>query len=302
MPKHICKIIDGRGLAEKIKDGIVREIAEMDENSSLEKGEPGMVYHRPNLAIILIGSREDSLLYVDMKEREAKKVGIDTHVYKCDSDIAERDIFDMIDHLNSDDLIDGILVQLPLPENFNTDAMIKAIDPKKDADFFHPKNLENLLRDCEFGNILPPVCGTVLAMLEDIGFESKNKKACVIANSEIFGKTLAKVLSCKNMEVHISKYGDNDLVDKASGADLLISAVGQPGYIKGDMIKKDAVVIDVGISKEDKKIKGDVDFEEAIKKASYITPVPGGVGPMTIAMLFKNTLELYKKRNSANGR
>jgi methylenetetrahydrofolate dehydrogenase (NADP+) / methenyltetrahydrofolate cyclohydrolase len=300
MPKHICKIIDGRNLAEKIKDGIVLEIAEMDEHSALEKGKPGMVYHRPNLAIILIGSREDSLLYVDMKEREAKKVGIDTHVYKCDSDTTERDILVMIDHLNSDDLIDGILVQLPLPENFNTDAIIEAIDPGKDADLFHPKNLEKMLNTCEFGSLLPPVCGTVLAMLEDIGFDPEDKKACVIANSEIFGKTLASVLACKKMDIQVAKYGDKDLAAKARGADLLITAVGKPGYIKGDMIKKDAVVIDVGISKEGKKIKGDVDFEEAIKKASYITPVPGGVGPMTIAMLFKNTLELYKKRKSGD--
>ncbi|MEA3398244.1 MAG: bifunctional 5,10-methylenetetrahydrofolate dehydrogenase/5,10-methenyltetrahydrofolate cyclohydrolase [Patescibacteria group bacterium] len=277
-------IIDGRKLAEKIKDNIVKEIIKLGDNK------------RPNLAIILIGERKDSKLYVDLKEKEAKKVGIDTHVYRCLSDTPEPEIFEMIDCLNKDDLIDAILVQLPLPIGFDTDGIILAIDPAKDVDRFHPNNLELLFKTCNHKHVLPPVYEAVLEILSSINYKIKNSRACIITNSNIFGKGMAKVLDCLGAECDMASAGNMNFKNKIARADILITAVGKKHFIKKDMIKKDAVIIDIGIIQEGNKINGDVDFNNVKNKAAYITPVPGGVGPMTIAMLFKNTLALHNKR------
>ncbi|MDD5032222.1 MAG: bifunctional 5,10-methylenetetrahydrofolate dehydrogenase/5,10-methenyltetrahydrofolate cyclohydrolase [Patescibacteria group bacterium] len=284
-----AKIIDGQALAEKIKDQIVKEILALNNNK------PDCL-NRPNLAIILVGEREDSKLYVSLKEREAKKVGIDTHIYRCPEKTKEKEILEIIDCLNKDELIDGILVQLPLPEGFHTDKIIKFMDPKKDVDRFHPENIKTLMSSCESGHMLPPVPGTVLEILKSINYDLADKKVCLIVNSDIFGRSLGKILECQKAKVKIVKAADENLSEETSQADILITAVGQPKFIKKEMVKEEAVVIDIGITKEDKKVYGDVDFAEVKDKVSYITPVPGGVGPMTIAMLFKNTLELYKKQ------
>jgi methylenetetrahydrofolate dehydrogenase (NADP+)/methenyltetrahydrofolate cyclohydrolase len=284
-----AQIINGKKLAEKIKDDIVKEILKLNDNK------PDCL-HRPNLAIILIGDREDSKLYVKLKERQAREVGIDTHIYRCLGNILEKEILETIDCLNKDELIDAILIQLPLPEDFNTDKIIKAIDPKKDVDRFHPDNLKILTSSCDVKNILPPVHGTILEMLKSINCNLTDKQICLIANSDIFGKSLVKVLECRGAKVRTVKADDKNLEEKTNKADILITAVGQPKLIKGKMVKKDAVVIDVGITKVKEKICGDVDFKNVKKVAGFITPVPGGVGPMTIAMLFRNTLELYKNK------
>ncbi len=280
----MVKLIDGQVLAKKIKDEVAREIFKL--------GGP-----RPNLAIILIGERKDSILYVDLKEKEAKKVGIDTHFYKCLANIDEQEVMDMVDYLNKDDSIDAILVQLPLPEGFNTDGIIMAISPYKDVDRFHPDNLKILFKNCQHQHVIPPLLKVVLEILASINCQLKNKRVCVIYNSEIFGRSLAKVLGCQDARVNIVHADDNSLTEKTKQADILITAVGKPKFIKKNMIKKDSVIIDIGITKKDKKVYGDVDFDDIKDKAGYITPVPGGVGPMTIAMLFKNTLELYKKNH-----
>jgi len=277
------KIIDGEKLAEKIKNGIVKEIVKL-------KGE------KPNLAIILVGERKDSLIYVNRKVEEAKKVGIDTHLYKCPSNIEEREVFDMIDHLNKDSLIDAILIQLPLPKGLDTDGIIMAIDPEKDADCFHPRNVEALLKDFSKLKITSPVFSSIFYILADLNFNLEEKQVCVISNSKIFGYSLVGVLKQKGAMAEVIKSNNKELAKKIEKADVLITAVGKKKFIKKNMVKKDAIIIDVGITKEGKKIFGDVDFEDVRKKTSFITPVPGGVGPMTIAMLFKNTLELYKKR------
>lgn len=277
----MAKIIDGRKLAEQIKDQVTKEIFKL-------RGP------RPNLAIILVGEKEDSCLYVKMKEREAKKVGIDTHLYKCSADIDEREVFSTIDCLNKDNSIDAILVQLPLPGGFDTDGIIQAIDPRKDVDRFHPDNIKELLTTCNHQHVMPPLYNVVLRMLKEIEFDLKQKQACIIANSEIFQKALAKTLECRGAIVDTCFFGDEDLGKKTVKADLVISAVGQPQYITSAMIKKDAVIIDIGITKQDKKVLGDADFEDLKDKAGFISPVPGGVGPMTIACLFENTLYLYK--------
>lgn len=279
----MTKIINGKKIAEKIKDDLVQEIVKFDPL-------------RPNLAIILVGDRKDSNLYVSLKEKEAKKVGIDTHVYRCEEDIEEQEILNMIKHLNQDDLIDAILVQLPLPDKFDTNKIINTIDPAKDVDRFHPDNLKVLLETCEHQHVIPPVFEAILEMLEDIDFDIAGKKVCIVANSEIFGKSLVKVLECQQAQVDLVDADDEDLKNKTSQADVLISAVGRPKFINKEMIKDDAVIIDIGISEQGGKVCGDVDFDDVEKKAGFITPVPGGVGPLTIAMLFKNTLALYKKR------
>ena len=277
----MMEIINGKLLAEKIKHEVAQKIVKLGEK-------------RPNLAIILIGEREDSKLYVSLKEKEAKKVGIDTHIYRCESDISEKEVLDTINFLNNDENIDAILVQLPLPEGLDTDKIIRCIDCNKDVDCFHPENLKDL--DCT--KMLSPVYGTVIEMLDSIDYELENKSVCIIANSDIFGKNLEKVLKSKEKSLNISvvKANDKDLEKKTSSADILITAVGKPEFIKKEMVKENAVVIDVGITTEEGDVYGDVDFRDVENKVAYITPVPGGVGPMTIAMLFKNTLELFEKK------
>ena len=288
----MCKIIDGRILAEKIKDELVKEIIGERKGAEINN------YPRPNLAIILIGEREDSSLYVGLKEKEAKKVGIDTHLYKCREDVSEKEVLDMINFLNNDETVDAILVQLPLPAHLNTDEIIGSINQGKDIDGFHPDNLKILLNSCDGGAIMPPVFAACLEILKSIDCDLKNKNVAIIANSDIFGKSLAKVLECRGAKAQVVRADGQNLKEETLNADILITAVGKPKFIKKDFIKKGAVIIDIGITKEEKKVFGDVDFEDVKEKAGFITPVPGGVGPLTIAMAFKNTLELYKnKRN-----
>ncbi len=280
----MSEIIDGKKLAEKIKDKIAPKIFAL-------KGP------RPNLAIILVGERPDSEMYVSLKEKQAKKVGIDTHLYRCPENIGERELLEIIEHLNNDKLIDAILVQLPLPDKIDADTIIMAVDPAKDVDGFQPDNLERLFNARDFSDlIMPPVFAAVLEMLKSVDYEIENKQALIISNSDVFGKSLAHVLKCRGAIAEAAKADDKNLAEKSARADILITAVGKPGFIKQDMIKRGAAIIDVGISKSGDKITGDVDFESARNKAGYITPVPGGVGPMTIAMAFKNTLEIFKKK------
>jgi methylenetetrahydrofolate dehydrogenase (NADP+)/methenyltetrahydrofolate cyclohydrolase len=202
----------------------------------------------------------------------------------------------MINFLNNDETVDAILIQLPLPARLDTDKIISSIKREKDIDGFHPGNLKILLNTCNGGAVMPPVFGACLEILKSIDCDLKDKRVCIAANSDIFGKTLAKVLECRGAKADIVKADDEKLKEKTGQADILVTAVGKPRFIKKEMIKKGAIVIDIGITKEGKKVFGDVDFEDIKEKVSYITPVPGGVGPLTIAMAFKNTVEIYKKR------
>lgn len=279
----MSQLIDGKKIAEEIKDKVAKEIFAM-------KGP------RPNLAIILVGERPDSKLYVGIKEREAKKVGIDTHLYSCPDNIPETEVIEMIEHLNQDDLIDGILVQLPLPEGFNTDKVISAIDPAKDADFFHPENVKKTFSNCELTEVASPVLKTVFRMLCSVDCNLEGKKVCVLCNSDVFGKSLEQSFECSGSDAQVLLAKDFDAAVTAQ-ADVLIVALGKPNFIKKDMVKKDAIIIDVGTTDVDGKVVGDVDFEDVEDKVAYISPVPGGVGPMTVAYLFENCLEMYKKRH-----
>jgi methylenetetrahydrofolate dehydrogenase (NADP+)/methenyltetrahydrofolate cyclohydrolase len=184
--------------------------------------------------------------------------------------------------------VDAILVQLPLPSGMDTDKVIKAVSPAKDIDGFHLENLRT-------GLITPPVFGAVEEILKSIKFKTENKKICIISNSEIFGDNLKKFLTNKKGGVEVCRVDDKNLINKTKNADILITAVGKPKFIKKEMIKTGAVIIDIGITKVENKFCGDVDFEDVKNKAGYITPVPGGVGPLTIAMALRNTLEVFKK-------
>ena len=258
--------INGAAIAEKVKDQIAAEIHRFNGP-------------RPNLAIILVGDREDSQIYVALKEREGKKVGIDTHLYKMAEDVSEAELLETIDFLNKDETIDGILVQLPLPDKFHTDKIIAALDPEKDADGFQPQHPDY---------IQSPVIAAIVACLEDIKFMAKGKTACVLHNSEVFGLSVKKVLEDLGLKV--------SLRNNPEKADLLITALGEPQSVKKEMIKEGAVIIDIGFTKVGGKVLGDVDFDSVKDRASFITPVPGGIGPMTIAFLFKNVLEIFKRR------
>lgn len=263
----MVKKIDGRAIAERIKDQVAQEIYKFNGP-------------RPNLAIILVGEREDSKLYVTLKEREGKKVGVDTHLYKLTEDSTETELLKTINFLNSDESIDGILIQLPLPPQFNTDKIISALDPKKDVDGFHPQHPSY---------IISPVLAAVLACLEEIKFVCSGKSACIFYNSEIFGNSLKEVLINKGLTVLAP--------ERSEEVDILISALGLPHSVKKEIIKEGAVLVDIGTTKVDDKVLGDIDFEDIKEKASYLTPVPGGIGPMTIAFLFRNVLEIFKTKN-----
>jgi len=262
----MVKKIDGRAIAEKFKDEIAQQIYKLDGP-------------RPNLAVILVGERPDSKLYVSLKQREGIKVGVDTHLYELDEAVSEEKLLETIDFLNKDDLIDGILVQLPLPPQFNTDKIIAAINPEKDADGFHEQHPYY---------VMSPVLASILACLEEIKFDYEDKTACVLYNSDVFGLSVKEILEEKGMKV-ISK-------EESEKADLIVSALGKPHFVKKEMIKEKAVLIDIGITKVGDKVLGDIDYEDVKNKASYITPVPGGIGPMTIAFLFKNVLEIFKAK------
>lgn len=278
------ELIDGRALAEKFNDEIVEEIVKLDGD-------------RPSLAIILVGDNEESKLYVSLKEKEAKKVGIDTSLYNCPKDITEDELIKTIEFLNNDNEVDAILIQLPLPGGLDTDKIIAKIDPEKDVDGFHPANVKKL-KVIHDENIVPPVLRVVLEMLKSIDCDLRDKKVAIIANSDIFGNNLATVLDLRGANSTVVNPDDSKLSSKTCEAYILISAVGRPHFIKKEMIKQDAIIIDVGITKKDKKALGDVDFDDIKDKVGFITPVPGGVGPMTIAMAFLNTLELYKRRKN----
>lgn len=263
----MVKNIDGRALAEAVKDKLAKEIYQL-------KGP------RPNLAIILVGQREDSALYVSLKEREGRKVGIDTHLYKLDEGATEAEILAVIDFLNHDEMIDGILVQLPLPAPLDADRIVLAIDPEKDVDGFHPRHPDY---------IVSPVIASVQACLESISLSGQGRQAALLYHSEVFGSGLRRLLEDDGWVI-VSQA-------ESAKADLIITALGQPHFLKKEMIKEGAVLVDIGISKVEGRVLGDIDYDDAKEKAGYITPVPGGIGPMTIAFLFKNVLAAYHHRH-----
>lgn len=294
------QLIDGHKIAGQIKDGIVGDILEMNQQDRDLSKAKAEAQHRPNLAIILVGGREDSHIYVNLKEKEAKKVGVDTHLYKCEENITEEEVVEMIRYLNNDPQVDGIFVQLPLPSHLDTDKIVATVDPAKDVDRFHPDNIKQLHNTGEEMDelILPPVFRVISAVLDHINYDITGASVAVLANADVFKDNLSVFLRKKGASsVRIIGPENPQWGETTSQADLLITAVGKPGIIDKSKIKQEAVVIDVGISRgEDGKVHGDVDQESAAEKAGYLTPVPGGVGPMTVAATLENVTRMYNSR------
>ncbi|SHH76640.1 methenyltetrahydrofolate cyclohydrolase [Caloranaerobacter azorensis DSM 13643] len=277
-------IIDGKEIAKNIRAGLAKEIEMIKEKY-------GKV---PGLAVILVGHDPASHTYVSMKEKACKKIGMYSEVHRLSEDTTQDQIIELIEKLNKDDKIDGILVQLPLPKGINENIVNYKISPEKDVDGFHAINAGNLFLGEK--SFVPCTPKGIIRLIKETGIEIEGKNAVVVGRSNIVGKPTAILLLNENATVKICHSRTRDLAKHVKEADILVSAVGKPEIIKGEMIKEGAVVIDAGTTKVDGKLVGDVEFDLAKDRASWITPVPGGVGPMTITMLLENTLEAFKKR------
>lgn len=291
------KLLDGKKISNDIKDEITAEVAKMKE-----RGEKV-----PHLAAVIVGNDGASLTYVGSKVRACKRIGFDSTLVQLPSTTSEVELLKKIDELNNDEAIDGFIVQLPLPPQIDTQKVIMAIDPNKDVDGFHPTNFGKMALD--MSTFIPATPFGILELLERYDIETQGKRTVVIGRSHIVGRPMSILMGRKgfpgNCTVTQAHSRTKNIESVVAEADIIISALGIPGFIKADMVKEGAVVIDVGITRVPDTTKekgyyitGDVDFENVSKKASYITPVPGGVGPMTIAMLLKNTL-LARERHKA---
>jgi len=250
----------------------------------------------PGLTVILIGELAPSQIYVRNKEKSAKEVGLNSDVIRYPDQVDEKTILQKIKDLNEDNSVSGILVQLPLPKHIDKKKVIEAIIPSKDVDGFHPMNVGNLSSGYESSIPCTPLgCYFLLKKIEP---NLSGKKVVIIGRSNLNGKPMAQLLLKENCTVTITHSKTKNLKSECLVADIIIAAVGIPKLVKGDWVKKDAIIIDVGINKTDKGIVGDVDFEQVSKKAKALTPVPGGVGPMTIACLIKNTIDCFKRIKS----
>ncbi len=277
-------IIDGKKQAEIIRNEIKKEISDLKKKSG----------KAPSLTVILIGDFAPSLIYVKNKEKSAREVGINSEIIRYPKNVSEKDILEKIEELNKNDEISGILVQLPLPSHISKEKIINAINPSKDVDGFNPVNVGNL--SSGYNSIVPCTPLGCLLLIKKIESNLAGKHAVIIGRSNLNGKPMAQLLLKENCTVTIVHSKTNDLQNECLKADILVAAVGAPNLIKKDWVKKNAIVIDVGINKVGEKIVGDVNFDELKDNVKAITPVPGGVGPMTIACLLKNTLTCFKAR------
>ena len=277
-------IIDGKKEAEIIRNEIKKEISDLKKKSG----------KTPSLTVILIGDFAPSLIYVKNKEKSAREVGINSEIIRYPKNVGEKDILKKIEELNKNDEISGILVQLPLPNQISKEKIINAINPSKDVDGFNPINVGNL--SSGYDSIVPCTPLGCLLLIKKIESNLDGKHAVIIGRSNLNGKPMAQLLLKENCTVTIVHSKTNDLQNECLKADILVAAVGVPNLVKKDWVKKNAIVIDVGINKVGEKIVGDVNFNELKNNVKAITPVPGGVGPMTIACLLKNTLTCFKAR------
>ena len=277
-------IIDGKKEAAILREEIKKEILLLKEKTK----------KAPGLSVILIGDFTPSQIYVKNKEKNSKEVGINSEVIKYPKDITEQEVLNKIKELNNNPEVSGILVQLPLPKHINKEKIINAIHPKKDVDGFNPINVGNLASG--YDAIIPCTPLGCLHLIKKIEKNLTGKHAVIIGRSNLNGKPMAQLLLRENCTVTIVHSKTKDLKAECQKADILVAAVGRANLVKGDWVKKNSIIIDVGINKVEEKIVGDVDFESVKEKVKAITPVPGGVGPMTIACLLKNTLECFKAR------
>ena len=276
-------LIDGKKAAAELREELKQEVAELKTK-----------YNKvPGLTVILIGDMAPSQIYVRNKEKSANEVGLKSEVIRYPDTVEEKTVLEKIEELNKDETISGILVLLPLPKHIDKQKVIETIAPSKDVDGFHPMNVGNLSSGYESSVPCTPL-GCYL-MIKKIEPNLSGKKAVVVGRSNLNGKPMTQLLLKENCTVTITHSRTKDLKAECLEADIIVAAVGIPELVKGDWVKKDAIVIDVGINKTEKGIVGDVAFDEVSKVAKALTPVPGGVGPMTIACLLKNTVECFKR-------
>ncbi|HDD44673.1 MAG TPA: bifunctional methylenetetrahydrofolate dehydrogenase/methenyltetrahydrofolate cyclohydrolase FolD [Candidatus Desulfofervidus auxilii] len=280
-------IISGKEIASKIR----QELAEEIESLKIK------IKRAPCLAVIWVGEHPASASYIRAKEKACKEIGIEFELYHLSEDTSQEELCELIKQLNHKETVDAFLVQLPLPPSISERAIIETINPEKDADGFHPYNLGRLL--IGEPSFIPCTPAGIWELLCRAGIETRGKEVVILGRSNIVGKPLAALLMQKNTgnaTVTVCHTATKDLLFHTLRADILIVAIGKPRFIKQNMVKKGTIVIDVGIHRTEKGLCGDVDFEDVSSKVAAITPVPGGVGPMTVAMLLKNTLLAYKKR------
>lgn len=279
------KLINGKEISKKTKDAIKAEIEEIRKTGK----------RVPKLAVILVGDNPASQVYVRNKEKACAYVGMESLRINKDATLSEEELLKLIDELNHDDGVDGILVQLPLPKTIDEERVLKAIAPEKDVDGFHPANIAKLFLNEE--GFIPCTPYGMMVMLEEFGYDLDGKEVVVVGRSNIVGKPVALLALHHNATVTIAHSHTKNLQEVTSRADVLIAAIGKAKFFTADYVKEGAVVLDVGMNRDENgKLCGDVDFDDVKEKVSAITPVPGGVGPMTIAMLMKNTLLSYKRR------
>ena len=276
-------LIDGKKIAAELREELKKEVSSLKTK-----------YNKvPGLSVILIGDLTPSQIYVKNKEKFANEVGLKSEVIKYPDSVKEKVILDKILELNNDDSVSGILVQLPLPKHINKQKIIEAIVPSKDVDGFHPMNVGNLSSGYQSSIPCTPLgCYLLIKKIEP---NLSGKKAIIVGRSNLNGKPMTQLLLKENCTVTITHSRTKNLKAECLEADIIVAAVGIPELVKGDWVKKDTIVIDVGINKTDKGIVGDVAFDEVSKNAKALTPVPGGVGPMTIACLLKNTIDCFKR-------
>ena len=281
----MAKLIDGKAVSARVKGEVAKEIAELKEKG-IEAG----------LAVVIVGNNQASRVYVNNKKKACAEVGIASYEYALPEETTESELLELVNKLNADPKVNGILVQMPLPKHINENAVINAIVPEKDVDAFHPRNVGHIMiGDYQF---LPCTPAGVMELIAETGIDPAGKNCVVIGRSNIVGKPMAMLLLHKNGTVTICHSKTKNLKEICANADILVAAVGKAGFVTGDMVKEGAVVIDVGMNRNEQgKLCGDCAFDECAEKAAYITPVPGGVGPMTIAMLMKNTLTAAKIAN-----
>ncbi|WP_425077196.1 bifunctional 5,10-methylenetetrahydrofolate dehydrogenase/5,10-methenyltetrahydrofolate cyclohydrolase [Psychroserpens sp. S379A] len=288
-------ILDGKKVSNDIKDEIAEQV-----NKMKAKGEKV-----PHLAAIIVGNDGASLTYVGSKVRACERVGFESTMVRMSNTTSEIELLDKIEELNQDDDIDGFIIQLPLPPQINTQKVLMAVNPSKDVDGFHPENFGKMALD--MSTFIPATPFGILELIDRYGVETQGKHTVVIGRSHIVGRPMSILMGRKgfpgNSTVTLTHSRTKNITQITSQADIIISALGVPNFLKAEMVKDDAVIIDVGITRvpdettpKGYRITGDVDFDNVSKKASYITPVPGGVGPMTIAMLLKNTLLAREQR------
>lgn len=281
----MTEIIDGKGLAKKIRENLKKDVDELRKEGII-----------PKFAVILVGEDPASKIYVRNKNKACVEIGIEYEEHVLKQDTTMEELLKLIDKLNKDKSINGILLQSPLPQHLDINEALKQIDYKKDVDGFNPVNVGKLSlgQDC-FVSCTPY---GIIKMLEEYKIPIEGKNAVIIGRSNIVGKPLIQCLLSKNATVTVCHSKTQNIEEITKNSDIIIAAMGKPKFLKGNMVKQGATVIDVGINRmENGKIVGDVDFEEVSKKTSYITPVPGGVGPMTIAMLMNNIVKATKEQN-----